>query len=175
MQTLNKTLSETVSVCQLTWQEQRAVFLPHYAIFPQSNLISSWGRLFITKVKFNWSWRIDSNTFIVFAIYCILPYLVPLLHLTTAGFEQIKPLVFTKFFKQNDKLVARILWACNCLFKIGIFCFLKVCNFLCSVGLWMMACLSNVACRELFWRAIYALIQGLAATAELLSSIVAEC
>ena len=38
MQTPNKTLSETVSVCQLTWQEQRAVFLPHYPIFVHSIL-----------------------------------------------------------------------------------------------------------------------------------------
>lgn len=36
MQTHNKTLSKTVSVCQLTWQEQRAIFHP---IFTLSNCI----------------------------------------------------------------------------------------------------------------------------------------
>lgn len=32
MQTHNKTLSKTVSVCQLTWQEQRAIFHPIFAL-----------------------------------------------------------------------------------------------------------------------------------------------
>lgn len=35
--------------------------------------------------------------------------------------------------------------------------------------------LSDMACNKLFWHAIYVLIQGLAATVELLSGIVAEC
>ena len=56
MQTRNKTLSETRSVCPLTWQEQRAVFLSPPPLSPHP----SRGRVFSTALKFIWSWRIPT-------------------------------------------------------------------------------------------------------------------
>lgn len=119
MQTHNKPLSEPVRVWQLTWQEQRAVFLSHYPIFLQSNLVhpqadSSPWHLNSTEAD-RYSLKIDT-----FLVSVCSPYLVTPSHLTTGGFVIHKnPNFFYRIINQLPKHTGHVISD----LKLVFFCF----------------------------------------------------